>query len=80
MTNQSPVTVESETDPTTPENTVITARFNRKKIVQIAGTATAALGALFIFGAVQKERGKAELIQELVDNQSDDPTDETTES
>lgn len=80
MTNDKPVTVVTETDPTTPEDTVVTARFNRKKIVQIVGAATAAVAALTAFGAAMKVRGQAELIRDLRDVEIEDNNDETVES
>lgn len=75
MNDQNPVTVVTDTDPGTPEDTVVTARFNRKKIARWAGTATAVVGALAVFGAVQKARGRNEAL-DAVGDLSDD-TDES---
>jgi hypothetical protein len=79
MTENNPVHVVKETDPTTPEDTVVTARFNRKKIARIAGTATAVLGGLAVFGAVMKARGRNEVL-DLAGEISSDSNETTTES
>lgn len=76
MTDNNPVTVVTDTDPGTPEDTVVTARFNRKKIARIAGTATAVLGGLAVFGAVMKSRGRNEVL-DLAGAVSDAETDDT---
>lgn len=76
MTENNPVTVVTDTDPGTPEDTVVTARFNRKKIARIAGTATAVVGGLAIFASVMKSRGRNEVL-DLAGSLSDDETDDT---
>jgi hypothetical protein len=78
MNDQAPVTVTTDNNPSTTEDTVVTARFNRKKLAQWAGTAAAVVGGLAIFGSVMKTRGKAELIEDA--RCSSDDTDEPASS
>lgn len=79
MTEHKPVSIAPETDPTTPEDTVITARFNKTKIAKIAATLTGVVGALAVFGSVQKLRGENEALRDLVDEDTE-TADETATS
>lgn len=77
MNDQAPVKVDADTNASTGE-TAVTARFNRKKLAQWAGTAAAVVGGLAIFGSVMKTRGKAELIEDA--RCSSDDTDDADAS
>lgn len=79
MTDNKP-TVEVHTEPSSDgsEETVVTGRFTRKKVVKAAGTAAAVVGALALIFAGGKRAGKKELIED-VRNMDADP-DQPVES
>jgi hypothetical protein len=76
-TDNNPVTVVQDTNPDTPHDTVVTARFSRKRIGQALGTAFAVVAGLAIFGSAMKERGKNEFIDDV--RTAADDTDETVD-
>lgn len=79
MNAPNPVTVTPENNPGTPEDTVVPARFNRKKLAKVAGTATAVVAALALFGSAMKKSGKKEFIED-VRTANGDVDDEITAS
>lgn len=79
MNAQNPVTVVPDNNPDTPEDTVVTARFNRKKLVKYVGIATGAVAGLALFGSAMKKSGKKEFIEDVRTANGDD-VDETPAS
>lgn len=79
MSESQPIEVVTELSSDTEKDTTLVARFNRKKVAKIAGTATAVVGALALFGAAMKRRGKEEFIDDVGRANGDVP-DETLES
>lgn len=74
MNAQSPVTVVTENDPTEPEATIVTARFNRQKLIRFAGAAAAVAGVVAIVFAVGKSSGREQALDEVESlDDSDEP-------
>ena len=74
-----PAEVHVVTDVGNPDETVVTTRFNRKKIAKIGATAAAVVTGLAFFGAAMKKRGRDEFIEDVHTANGED-SDETAAS
>lgn len=76
MNAPNPVSVDAEPG-STPDETVVTARFSRKKVVQTLAAAAAVGGAVLVIFGAGKKKGKNDFIDDV---QAMSPVDDTDES